>query len=149
MLGDVIGRPGRKALAHALPILLRERHVDLCVVNGENAAAGAGLTPSTFAHLKGYGAHVVTTGNHLLDKDAILSVLGKDPTLLRPANCPPNVPGSGSCVVQTASGISVGVAHAMGRVFMHGPMDCPFRALSAEVGKLKAKTSVIVVDFHA
>ncbi|MDX1763336.1 MAG: TIGR00282 family metallophosphoesterase [bacterium] len=147
-IGDIVGKAGRLAAARLLPRLISRFGIDLCVANGENAAAGFGLTPKIFDELRSLEIGVVTSGNHIWKKKEIYPVLDEDETLLRPMNYPPGVPGHGSCTVSTPGGDSVGVLNLMGRVFMYH-IDCPFRAAEAEVARLREHTNTIIVDFHA
>lgn len=147
-VGDIVGRAGRQALAEKLDSLVDRHLVDLVVVNGENAAAGYGLTESVLKELFKAGADAVTTGNHIWDKKEINAVLDREPRLLRPANYPPGLPGYGSGIYETAGGIKVGVLNLEGRVFMKN-IDCPFRQADAAVAELRKTTPIILVDFHA
>jgi len=146
-VGDVVGAPGRRILRARLPALKRETGTDLTIVNGENAAGGAGLTVATADEIFGAGADVVTTGNHVWDKREIVGLIERDPRILRPANYPEGSPGAGVAVV-TAGGVRVAVVNLMGRVFM--PLvDDPFRAADRIVLGLKTEAQVVVIDFHA
>jgi metallophosphoesterase (TIGR00282 family) len=147
-LGDIVAKTGRMAAARVLPRLISRFGIDLCVANGENAAAGFGLTPRIVDQLKRMEISVLTSGNHIWRKKEIYPFLDDHPTVLRPANYPPGVPGHGSCVVSTPSGERVAVLNLMGRVFMQ-QVDCPFRCAEAEVERLRKETSAILVDFHA
>lgn len=147
-IGDVVGKPGRMAVAGLLPKLARERGVDFVVVNGENAAGGSGLTPAVVEELLGAGADAITSGDHIWKNRDVLEVIGSEPRLLRPANYPPACPGRGWGVLRTGRGDAIGVINLMGRVFM-GESDCPFRTADTAVAELKRLTGVIVVDFHA
>ena len=146
--GDVVGEPGRCAIRRLLP-LLRERHkIDFCVVNGENAAGGSGITPKTFSELRDAGADVVTMGDHIWDNKEILPLMGVEPRLLRPANYPSRAVGSGSVVVESPSGAKIAVLNLMGRTFMKD-VDCPFHVAEHEVAALRGRTPIIIVDMHA
>lgn len=147
-IGDIVGRAGRRTLVEHLDRLIDRHLVDLVVANGENAAAGYGLTATVLRELFDSGVDVVTTGNHIWDKKEIMPVLEKEPRLLRPANYPPGLPGHGSGIYETAAGIKVGVLNLEGRVFMKN-LDCPFRAADTLVAELKQITPIILVDFHA
>jgi metallophosphoesterase (TIGR00282 family) len=148
-IGDVFGSPGRAFLKERLPELIERYNADFVIVNCENAAGGAGLTPETAAELFATGIDAMTSGNHIWDKKEIYPLLDSDKRILRPANFPPGVPGRGSAVLQTKSGRQVGVLSISGRVYSPQNLDCPFRTLDAEIGKLKLTTPFIVVDFHA
>jgi metallophosphoesterase (TIGR00282 family) len=140
-VGDVVGRPGRDAVAALLPTLRAELRVDLAIVNGENAAGGAGLTAEIARELQASGADVVTSGNHVWDQRQFVNEIEGLDFVLRPINLPPNNPGRGSLVAKGAL-----VVNAIGRTFMN-PADDPFRALdellATDVPKLR------VLDWHA
>lgn len=146
-LGDVIGRPGRRALNRHLPALVEKRSPSLIIANGENAAGGIGMTEKVGQELLEQ-VHILTSGNHIWDKREGIPFLEKETRLLRPANYPPQNPGKGSIVFKTDEGVAVGILNVQGRVFME-PIDCPFRAADEEVKKLKEVTPLIIVDFHA
>lgn len=147
-IGDVVGRPGRNAVATLLPELRRERALDFVVANCENAAAGWGITPKTADELFAAGVDCLTGGNHTWANREGLPLLDSHPSLLRPANFAPGVPGRGSGLYEAANGTTVGVINLIGRVFMD-PVDCPFRRADEEVARLREHTNVILVDFHA
>jgi metallophosphoesterase (TIGR00282 family) len=142
-IGDVVGGPGRQAVAARVPQLRAELGLDCVIANGENSAHGAGLTEATVQALLGSGVDVLTTGDHVWDQKGFEKFIALEPRVVRPLNVPPGVPGHGSVVVG-----GVGVINLVGRVFM--PVaDCPFRAAQAEVARLRQQTPVIVVDIHA
>lgn len=147
-IGDVVGRPGRQALSRRLDRLIDRHLVDLVVANGENAAAGFGLTLDVAKELFDLGVDVMTSGNHIWDKREIYGYLDQQSRLLRPANYPGSPPGRGSGLYATSSGLQVGVINLEGRIFMN-PLDCPFRTADRLVAELRAKTPMILVDFHA
>jgi hypothetical protein len=146
-LGDVIGRPGRRALDIFLPSLVEELKPTLVIANGENAAGGVGITEKIGRDLFSQ-IDVLTSGNHIWDKRDALEYLEQEPRLLRPANYPDPNPGKGSYIWEGKQGEKVGVLNLQGRVFME-PIECPFRVADREVEKLRSITPVIVVDFHA
>ena len=116
-VGDVYGRPGRRAAAELIPRLSEENGVDFCIVNGENAAGGFGITEKIGRKLHAYGADVITTGNHVWDqKDGVPYVMAGD-RVLRPANFPAGVGGIGAGIFSSRGGVPVGV------VCLQGP-DC-------------------------
>ena len=147
-LGDVFGEPGRKAIADLLPGLKERLGADFIIINGENAAAGRGLSPKLCIGLLRAGATVVTLGDHCWDQHEISDFMATEPRLLRPINFPPGAPGQGSFVMETDKG-KVAVVSAMGRTFMNPPIENPFLAMDAEVAKIRQETPVIFVDFHA
>ncbi len=143
VIGDVIGRPGRRVVAKLLPGIIRDYGVDLVVANAENIAGGIGVTSATAQELLKAGVDVLTSGNHVWAEKEIIPHLGGDLPLLRPLNYPPGVPGGGYLVVGR-----VMVVNLIGRTFM-GNFDCPFRAMDKLLTELEDKPSVIIVDFHA
>lgn len=147
-IGDVVGRPGREILKKALPDLLEAYSPDFVVANGENAAAGFGLTNKVADELFELGINVLTSGNHIFSKKDVMELFEKEERLLRPANYPEGTPGKGCGVYEKKDGKKIGILNLVGRVFME-PMDCPFRAALRELEKLKEETRVILVDFHA
>src|SRR5882672_694795 len=146
-VGDVVGAPGRRIVRERLRGLQRDVGADLTIVNGENAAGGAGLTTATAEELFAAGAEVLTTGNHVWDKREALALLEREPRILRPANYPEGSPGAGVIVV-TVAGTRVAIVNLMGRVFM--PLvDDPFRAADRIIDELRGSAPVVIVDFHA
>jgi 2',3'-cyclic-nucleotide 2'-phosphodiesterase len=145
-VGDVFGEPGRRAIEALLPRIKKQHEVDVAVVNVENAAAGAGVTPSLARGFLDHGVDVMTSGNHIWDKKEIIEYIAKENLLLRPANYPPGTPGTGSIVVK-AGPHKVAVLNMMGRVFLPH-LDCPFRKADEEIPRLRRETPIIVVDMH-
>lgn len=148
-LGDIVGRAGRKAVKEQLPRVIDTHQVDLVIANGENAAGGFGLTEEVVQELFDLGCHVITGGNHSWDKSEVFGLLDREPRLLRPDNYPPGNPGHGTCVVETAGGIPVGVFNLEGRLFMGNACSDPFRAADKLIEKLSTQAKVLVLDFHA
>ena len=147
-IGDIFGKPGREIVRRGLPALVEQHGIDFVVANGENSAAGFGITGDIADALFGFGIDVLTSGNHIWDKKEVLDYIPRQPRLLRPANFPHGVPGRGSYLGRTRTGEPVGILNLMGRVFMT-PLDDPFALAVKEVEALRAKTRVILVDFHA
>jgi metallophosphoesterase (TIGR00282 family) len=147
-IGDIVGEPGRRAVRELLPKIKKREGTDFTIANGENAAGGSGITGQIADELLSSGVDVITTGDHVWKRKEILERISSDERLLRPANYPPNVPGSGSTTVRSKSGVSVGVVDLLGRVFMQA-VECPFRAARNAVEKMKGKADVIVIDIHA
>ncbi|MBM3800959.1 MAG: TIGR00282 family metallophosphoesterase [Acidimicrobiia bacterium] len=147
-VGDIVGRPGRDALKNHLGHILESRHIDLCIANAENAAAGNGITPRLGEELLGLNVDVLTSGNHIFDKKEALPYFEQEPRLLRPANYPPTAPGRGLWVSQTRASVPYAVINLQGRVFMPA-IDCPFRSGEALLASLSREIKVILIDFHA
>ena len=147
-IGDVVGEPGRKAVATLLPKLRDQRAVDFVIANGENSAGGSGITPKTAEEIFSAGVDVITSGDHLWDQKEVMALLADEKRFLRPLNYPPGVPGRGSGLFETKRGL-VGVMNFQGRTFMQPPVENPFLLAGDEVKKLRAQTKIIFVDFHA
>ena len=147
-LGDIIGEPGRRAVIEMLPALKSAWGVDFVVANGENVAAGRGITPKLAIDLLRCGVAVITTGDHVWDQKDVVSFIETEPRLLRPINYPEGTPGGGSIVLETAKG-KVGVINVQGRTFMLPALENPFRRVWAEVEQMRMQTPVIFVDVHA
>jgi metallophosphoesterase (TIGR00282 family) len=149
-IGDVIGSPGRKAVAAVLPALKAERRIEFTCANVENLAAGFGVSEGTLNELKAAGVDAFTSGNHIWDKKEAEGCWSIFPTLIRPANYPPGTTGRGSCLFTTPSGTTIGVLNVLGRVFIDIALDDPFRRAKEEVAALKAQGArIVVLDFHA
>ncbi len=146
--GDIVGKPGRKAVSELYPALKAERGIDLFIANAENAAGGSGITKKIVYELHDAGVDIITLGDHAWKNKDVFNVIEENRHLLRPANFPPGSPGCGSTVVTLDNNIRVGVINLVGRVFMN-PVDCPFRAADREIAELRDKTDMIVVDMHA
>jgi len=147
-IGDIMGEPGRRAVARAVPRLVAQHQIDVVIGNGENVAGGFGITPELAEELFEMGLSVITTGNHAWDKKEVLEYFPRESRLLRPANYPAGVPGKGSVVIETAGGERLAVLQLMGRAYMP-TIDCPFQVAKREVSRLKQETSAVIVDMHA
>ena len=143
MIGDIIGRPGRRAVCEFLPGMRQQYGFDLVIANAENSAGGLGLTLATARELLGAGIDVLTSGNHIWAQKEIIPYLDGDMPILRPLNYPPGVPGRGYLTIG-----KVMVVNLMGRTFM-GDLDCPFRAMDNLLAGLEPKPPIIIIDFHA
>ncbi|MDP3142903.1 MAG: TIGR00282 family metallophosphoesterase [Candidatus Omnitrophota bacterium] len=148
-IGDIVGNPGREAIAKLLPKIKQEFNIELTVANAENAAGGAGLTPQTADELFRLGCDVLTTGDHIWDRKEINEALESNSLLVRPANFPEGAPGRGWCIFKAPTGASVAVVNLEGRVFMRYQIDCPFKAVKKILEELKGQASIILVDMHA
>jgi len=142
-IGDIVGKPGRRAVKALLPGLVHEYRIDLIIGNGENAAGGLGLTPSTAQELFDSGIDVITSGNHIWAHKEIIPYLDASLALLGPLNYSPIAPGRGYLFRDNVLIVSL-----VGRVFI-GSFDCPFRAMDQLLAELQDKPNIVVVDFHA
>lgn len=147
-VGDVVGKPGRKALMSLLSELVDRRRVDYTVVNIENAAGGFGITPEVVAELAELPIDCYTSGNHIWDKKEGLRLLDERDDILRPANYPEGNPGRGLHVGSSAAGIRVATINLEGQIFMK-PLPSPFDAADRLLAGLDRDVKVILVDFHA
>ncbi len=147
LVGDVVGSPGRETLKRCLPMARERYDIAACIINGENAAAGFGLTAQTADELFADGVDFITSGNHIFDKREFKTYMETSNRVIRPANYPPGVPGSGFGYFE-AGGVTVGVLNLMGRTFMP-PVDDPFRVADEALTTLRARAKVIIVDIHA
>ena len=147
MLGDVSGSAGMGALFLGLSSFVRDNDIDIVIANGENAAGGFGITESDFRSLRSMGVDVVTSGNHIWQKDEILPVLERDDAILRPLNYPEPCKGRG-WTVRKKGDIGYAVINAQGRMMM-SPIDDPFRRISEALREIGRSVKLIFVDFHA
>ena len=148
LVGDVVGKAGRRALAVALPGLLKDRSIDVVLVNGENAAGGSGITPPIFEELRARGADVVTMGDHIYRKKEVVPLLKESDRILRPANLPAEAVGRGWTVLESQSGFPFAVISLLGRTFMK-PAECPFHAVDKILEEIGERARLIFVDLHA
>jgi hypothetical protein len=149
-IGDIFGQPGRRIVKDVLPLLREELHPDLILANGENAAAGFGITPALVDELLDLGIAVLTSGNHIWDKKEIYSYLREHPDgrLLRPANYPAEAPGNGVYVGKAQDGVGYAIINLQGRVFMPA-IDCPFRKADSLLAGIPQDVKIRIVDIHA
>ena len=147
-IGDIVGRPGRRAVHDLLPGMIEQEGLDFVIANAENVAGGSGITQNLFGKLLSYGVDFVTTGDHVWRKVEIAESMRTDTRIIRPANYQSNAAGAGMSVVEARNGVKVAVIQIIGRVFMQ-PAECPFAAVSDMIDKARRETSVIFVDFHA
>ncbi|HZA57846.1 MAG TPA: TIGR00282 family metallophosphoesterase [Solirubrobacterales bacterium] len=146
-IGDVVGKPGRRGLAAAMPAL-RERHLpDLVVVNGENSAGGVGVTPETAVEIFEAGADVITLGNHAYRHREVYPYLDSEQKIVRPANHPSQNPGRGHTVVD-AAGMRVAVVSLSGSLYLQVER-LPFPVIDELLEALDGRADAVIVDFHA
>lgn len=148
-IGDTYGEPGRKAVELFANNMKKNGEADLVICNAENAADGSGVTEKIARELFQNGCDVLTCGDHAFDrKKEIEEYIKKETRVLRPANFPTVLPGSGSCVVE-CKGVKVGVVHVAGQVFMRYHFASPFLSVDEEIQKVKKQgAQLIVVDMH-
>ncbi|HRZ87541.1 MAG TPA: TIGR00282 family metallophosphoesterase [bacterium] len=147
-IGDVVGNPGRRAIAETFSQIREQYSVDFFIANCENAAAGSGITPKIADEIFSMGVDVITMGDHVWDQKDVFDYIQKHERILRPANYPREAPGKGSVIAVSRDGHKVGVINAVGQVFMK-PVDSPFAAVKEEVARIAKETPVIIVDIHA
>ena len=147
-IGDIVGKPGRELTRRAIPPLIDRYSIDLVIANVENAAGGFGITREIGESIRESGVDVMTSGNHIWDKKEAIDYIPTQPRLIRPANYPEGVPGHGHYEATTALGDMVTVINIMGQVFMAN-LDNPFRIVLETIEKLRNRTPIILVDFHA
>lgn len=149
-VGDVVGRSGREAIHTYLPGCISQWRIDLCVVNGENAAdQGFGITQPIYEELLAAGADAITLGNHSWNRREALQFIEDAPRLVRPINYLSGTPGRGAALIETKAGRHALVINALGRLFME-PVEDPFGRIGAEldVNLVGGGAEAIVVDFH-
>jgi len=147
-LADVFGSAGRRAVEDRLPRLRTELGAGFCVVNGENAADGRGLTPRLADRLLAAGADVVTLGNHVWARDELAPYLATSERVIRPANVAGGSPGHALAVRPAADGTPVAVVNLLGSLFLDVPHG-PFEVVDELVEEARGEARVVVVDFHA
>jgi metallophosphoesterase (TIGR00282 family) len=147
-IADVVGAPGRRALEARLQTMRSELEVDVCVVNGENAADGIGITPRLADQLLAMGVDAITLGNHAFRRSEIGPYLDTSERVVRPANTSRATPGRGIAVVPTSNGGRLGVINVLGSLFLH-PATSMFEVIDELVEEARRETSVVLVDVHA
>jgi metallophosphoesterase (TIGR00282 family) len=148
-IGDIVGHPGRNAVKTLLPKLRHLHGLDVVIANGENSAGGSGITPDIAGELFDCGVDAITTGDHLWDQKEVMDLLQKEERFLRPLNYPPGTPGRGSTILKIRDLPPVAVLNVQGRTFMQPPLENPFLLAADEVKRLRERTKIIFVDFHA
>ena len=153
-IGDIVGQPGRNAVKTLLPKLREQHALDFVIANGENSAGGSGITPKTAGEIFDAGVDVITSGDHLWDQKEVMELLANEKRFLRPLNYPAGTPGRGSGVFENRkSEIGnrklIAVLNVQGRTFMQPPLENPFTLALEEVKRLRERTKIIFVDFHA
>lgn len=146
-IGDVVGGPGRRAMAALMPELRREHLPELVIVNAENSAGGIGVTESSAAELFEAGADVLTSGNHVYRHRDAYAFIEREQRLIRPANYPDSNPGRGETIVD-AAGMRVGVLNLSGALYMRAARS-PFEEADRALERLDGRADAVIVDMHA
>jgi len=147
-IADIVGQPGRRAVNELVPILRRDHGLHMVVANGENSAGGSGITPGTAQEIFNAGVDIITSGDHLWDQKDVIDLLVRELRFVRPLNYPLGTPGQGSAMFQSEGMPPVGIINLQGRTFMP-PLENPFHAVLAEVERIRRRTNIILIDFHA
>ncbi len=148
ILGDVMGRPARRAVRDLVPALIEKEEIDLAIANAENAAGGMGVDIKSANELLSAGVQVLTSGNHIWKKKEIYPFLDDHASLIRPANFPAGAPGKGWCLWQR-NGLRALIINLQGRVFMPNHVDDPFRCVDEILRQQGVNSRVVIVDMHA
>jgi len=147
-IGDIFASTGRGLVARYLQEIISSEKISLAVANAENSAGGFGITPLIAQELFSMGLDVLTSGNHVWDKREIFDYIAREPRLLRPANYPKELPGSGLLAVKARNGVETAIVDLQGRAHMPAT-DCPFHAADQILAGLDPAVKVRLVDFHA
>ncbi len=147
MIGDVSGKAGMGALFLGLSSFVREHRIDFVIANGENAAGGFGISAEDYRAFRSMGIDVITSGNHIWQKDDIIPVLDSAEDILRPINYPEPCHGKGF-TVRKKGAVSYAVINAQGRMMM-APIDDPIKRIQEALRTVSKETKLIFVDFHA
>ena len=147
-IGDIVGKPGRKAVNVLVPQLRAQHRLDFVVANGENACHGSGITKTQADEIYDAGVDVITCGDHLFRQREVIWLLMNEKRFVRPINYPPGTPGQESVIIEKEGLPPFGIINAQGRTFM-AEMDNPFLQVEAEVAKMREKTPILFLDFHA
>ncbi len=147
IVGDVVGRPGRKAFSRYTKDIRQKYDIDIVIVNGENSAGGKGVSRKSLDELYGAGADIITSGNHIWDNREVQGLIDTDPYLIRPANYPEGAPGKGWCLYPFKAK-NIAVINLSGRAFMP-EMDCPFQKVEDILAEIGDQADIIILDFHA
>ena len=144
----MFGVAGRRAVEERLAALREELSADVCIVNGENIADGAGITPKLANKLLESGADVVTLGNHTYRRNGIGDYLATSERVIRPANAGRWTPGRALAVVEARNGVKVAVLNLLGLLYLDTPVS-PWEIVDELVDDARAQAPVVIVDFHA
>lgn len=148
--GDIIGRPGRRALEKIIPDIRKEYSPDLIIGNGENLAHNEGTTEKTLKEILDNGVNFVTLGDHAFDRENEMKRIFEGGTypIIRPANFPPGAIGVGWKIIKVKKA-KIAIINLLGRVFFRQIVDCPFRCVDLILSEIRKQTNIIICDFHA
>lgn len=149
MLGDIVGTPGRQAVAQCIGSIRKRFDPDLVLANAENAANGSGLTPQLYEKLCKVGVDAMTLGDHAYRKKQITNTLETKANIIRPANLPPAAKGRGWMTLNVDNKPPVMVITVLGRLFMNLPAEDPFRTVQQFLASLKESEPIVLVEIHA
>jgi metallophosphoesterase (TIGR00282 family) len=147
MIGDVVARPGRRAVLNHIQEIRQEYQIDIAVMNAENVAGGFSITPNIADELFASGIDLMTSGNHIFDKGEVIPYINKNDKLVRPANYPDGTPGTGLFVGEI-NGFKIAVLNLLGRVFMPPNVDDPFKIADEAVNSISEDVKIRLVDMH-
>ena len=147
LIGDIVGRAGRRAVRELLPEIKEEYNIDFTIANAENSAGGFGITKKIAAELFDYGIDCLTMGNHTWKNKNIYKFIDSEPRLIRPLNFAPGIPGRGYSSFMK-NGRRIITANLIGQIYI-GPFDSPFRTIDKHLDSLLLDSDILLVDFHA
>lgn len=147
MIGDVVARPGRRAVLNHIQKIRQENEIDIAVMNAENVAGGFSITPPIADGLFESGIDIMTSGNHIFDKAEVIPYINENKRLVRPANYPSGTPGSGMFIGEI-NGFKIAVLNLLGRVFMPPNVDDPFKIADEAVKSIPDDVRIRLVDMH-
>ena len=147
-IGDIVGRPGRDIVNERLGAIRLEHKIDFVIANGENAAAGAGITGTIAKSILGAGVDAITLGDHVWDQRGWETEIAQMDRVCRPANLPASNPGEDHVIIE-ARGFKVAVFTVLGRTFMNTKADCPFLCADRMLERLKGQADAVIVEVHA
>ncbi len=147
MIGDVVARPGRRAVLNHIQEMREQNGIDIAIMNAENVAGGFSITPPIADELFETGIDLMTSGNHIFDKGEVIPYIKKNKRLVRPANYPVGTPGSGLFIGEI-KGYKIAVLNLLGRVFMPPNVDDPFKIADEAVNSIPEDVKIRLVDMH-
>ncbi|MDA7757953.1 TIGR00282 family metallophosphoesterase [Opitutales bacterium] len=148
VLGDIVGRPGRKFLTEQLFNYRKKESVSFCIANGENAAGGAGITAKTAEEIKKAGVDAITLGDHVWDQKNFENEINQLNFICRPANLPCSNPGRDHLILDI-DGERIGLFTVLGRSFMGPKVSCPFKTSDRLISQLASDVDHIICEIHA